>query len=473
MSPQQLGGERGTHLDDIYSIGASLYELITSKPPFYFGNIDRQVREKIPPRMTVRRQELEIEGEPISPVWENLVRACLDKDPARRPQSVTEIARSLEVPSPKTRRAKSTDSNEPKKRKGLLVGTAIVLALGAVVAWLLTTKFASRPITRSLQESVVEPSPTMAPHPSIAVAPPAPTVALASPSIAPSATVARPVLDLSSNLPGVQVLQNGVLIGSIPLRRDDLGSGETTLLVRKEGYLPRQLKITLKPDQVFKETVSLAQALPLYQGTIRVRNESTASSVPLAITMAGDVKSGTMTQASKRGNFVVKFAGVWEGLELHAITGEVVSQPAGIRWEPESFTLRFSDDGKTASYACVSGGKDYVADLFGQEVPVPAARPVYKGTIRPSNVPLTITLAADHKSGTMTQTGKSGDVVVKFNGVWDGTALRAVTGEMISKPNNIKWDPESCVLHFSDDGKTGTYECNSDGHTYTAELSAL
>src|SRR5207247_10730574 len=34
MSPQQLDGERGTHLDDIYSFGATVYELLTSKPPF-------------------------------------------------------------------------------------------------------------------------------------------------------------------------------------------------------------------------------------------------------------------------------------------------------------------------------------------------------------------------------------------------------------------------------------------------------
>src|SRR5207248_2025780 len=61
MSPQQLDGERATHLDDIYSLGSTLYDLLTSKPPFYSGNIDRQIHERVAPSMTERRKEFDIE----------------------------------------------------------------------------------------------------------------------------------------------------------------------------------------------------------------------------------------------------------------------------------------------------------------------------------------------------------------------------------------------------------------------------
>ncbi len=106
MSPQQLDGGRGTPLDDVYSFGATIYELLTSKPPFYSGNIDRQIRERVPPPMSFRREELDVVGtEPIDPLWEEVVAACLQKDPALRPQSAAEIIEWLTPSAPLPRKA--------------------------------------------------------------------------------------------------------------------------------------------------------------------------------------------------------------------------------------------------------------------------------------------------------------------------------------------------------------------------------
>jgi serine/threonine protein kinase len=95
MSPQQAMGEAASALDDIYSFGATLFELLTSKPPFFTGEIMAQLREKVPPTMAERRKQLGIEGKPIPPEWEETVAACLSKDPTKRPQSAQEVLQRL------------------------------------------------------------------------------------------------------------------------------------------------------------------------------------------------------------------------------------------------------------------------------------------------------------------------------------------------------------------------------------------
>jgi TolB-like protein/Tfp pilus assembly protein PilF len=128
MSPQQLSGERGTHLDDIYSLGATIYELLTSKPPFYSGNIDRQICERIAPSMTERRKELDIEPASVPQIWEDTVATCLAKDPSRRPQSTIEVAQRLQLPARSTL-ITTAGGKTPKNKKLIVCGIAALFAL--------------------------------------------------------------------------------------------------------------------------------------------------------------------------------------------------------------------------------------------------------------------------------------------------------------------------------------------------------
>lgn len=117
MSPQQWQGKKGQPSDDIYSLGASLYELLTSKPPFYTGDIRVQTMEETAPSMAERRRELGVESNVTIPAeWEALVARCLAKEAERRPASGGEI---IKVLSSGTRVEQATSvpaTRRPKKR---------------------------------------------------------------------------------------------------------------------------------------------------------------------------------------------------------------------------------------------------------------------------------------------------------------------------------------------------------------------
>jgi TolB-like protein/Flp pilus assembly protein TadD len=169
MSPQQLDGERGTRLDDVYSLGATIYDLLTSKPPFYSGNLDRQIHERVAPSMTERRKDLDIEPASVPATWEEVVAACLAKDPERRPQSTAEVAKRLQLDAPRRGWARPITITRRKKKALAVIATATLFVIGLVGLYFGVLKQHGKPVTAP----AAQPAPQTAaiPEKSIAVLP--------------------------------------------------------------------------------------------------------------------------------------------------------------------------------------------------------------------------------------------------------------------------------------------------------------
>lgn len=95
VSPQQLDGGVPSTSDDLYSLGASLYELLTGVPPFFEGELEIQIRLATPQPMAERLQRFGRVNE-IPAGISALVMDCLAKDPARRPITAREVQQRIE-----------------------------------------------------------------------------------------------------------------------------------------------------------------------------------------------------------------------------------------------------------------------------------------------------------------------------------------------------------------------------------------
>jgi serine/threonine protein kinase len=135
--PQQAAGEKPAVADDLYSLGALLYELLTSKPPFDSGATGARVGEKLPPSMNQRRAELGISGEVIPEIWEETVAACLAKDPYRRPQSAGEVEKRLKNTSNPIPNPRPPVRDLSTRKKWLTIAVLVLsLVVGSAVAFL-------------------------------------------------------------------------------------------------------------------------------------------------------------------------------------------------------------------------------------------------------------------------------------------------------------------------------------------------
>lgn len=144
MSPEQAtGAEHLDHRSDIYSIGILAYELLTGETPF-----KGKTAQAVLSAQVLERPRAVTEVRPAVPgPLADLVRRCLEKQPADRWQNAEEMLRELEaISTPSggitpttTRPVKVTDARLPSpgvSRRAAAMGIgAVVVAAAAYGAW--------------------------------------------------------------------------------------------------------------------------------------------------------------------------------------------------------------------------------------------------------------------------------------------------------------------------------------------------
>jgi serine/threonine-protein kinase len=90
MAPEQLThAVKADHRSDIYSLGATLFTMLTGKSVFSAdSNMDyfRKILKDVPPKVSELRRD-------VPPIVSTLVAKCLKKDPGERHQTAAELVR--------------------------------------------------------------------------------------------------------------------------------------------------------------------------------------------------------------------------------------------------------------------------------------------------------------------------------------------------------------------------------------------
>lgn len=139
MSPQQAMGEDPSPADDVYALGATLYELLAGKPPFHTGDVRVQLFQRKPDAIATRRKAAGLSPERVAvpPAWEETVAACLAKDAVARPATAGDIASRLVNP-PAVRRGRlpfGAKSKRAGRVRTMAAATVLACGLGAAAWW--------------------------------------------------------------------------------------------------------------------------------------------------------------------------------------------------------------------------------------------------------------------------------------------------------------------------------------------------
>jgi serine/threonine-protein kinase len=158
MSPEQLTGLAATAQSDIYSLGLVLYEIFTGKKAFEatnFGEWRRKHSEEPPTHPSVHTTDMD-------PAVERVILRCLEKDPAKRPPSASQVAMALpggdplaaaiaagETPSPEMVAAAGGEGALSLRAAWSLLGGVAVLVAACVLFFPYSTDLGIAPMEKN------------------------------------------------------------------------------------------------------------------------------------------------------------------------------------------------------------------------------------------------------------------------------------------------------------------------------------
>src|SRR5213592_672908 len=138
MSPEQASADPSVdHRADIYALGVVAYELLTGQPPF----AGRTPQHLLAAHVTEAPEAITRRRASLPPALAALVMRCLEKRPADRPQSASEVVHALDdITTPSERMT-------PRRWGAIAAAVALVIV---IASWLLATRTGGAAKLRSI-----------------------------------------------------------------------------------------------------------------------------------------------------------------------------------------------------------------------------------------------------------------------------------------------------------------------------------
>jgi len=145
MSPEQASADPSVdHRADIYAVGVLAYELLTGQPPF----AGRTPQHLLAAHVSEAPEAINKRRASLPPALAALVMRCLEKRPADRPQSASEVVHALDDITTPSGGMTPTASRGGSRRWGAI--TAAVVLVIVIASWLLATRTGGAAKLRSI-----------------------------------------------------------------------------------------------------------------------------------------------------------------------------------------------------------------------------------------------------------------------------------------------------------------------------------